>query len=502
MGDINDYLPLWGQWNIEELIGEGTDCKVYRAVSADGSERCAIKQYTVAPTDDPAQAERRARALLALADRQIALRGKPNLAEYYERQPYHRPDGSYDVFVRMELLTSLRSVMSKTEFSEAMLAQLGQDTCAALAALEDAGTCHGALHPGNIFLSRNGSYKLGDYCRSGSRTITGKAREYIAPEVLTGSSLPSAGADRYALGMVLYRLCNGLRGPFLPTQDIVSRQDIAQADRRRIRGEVLPAPENGSSRISAILRRACAPDPDRRYSSTDEMLHDFLLLQDPDAEIMQPETADAEPKAAPAKKKFPVFAAGITAAIVLLIAACVTAWALVRAQQKKEVPAATETRAATTVQTEAPATEVLTTEVPETAAPTTETPTTEAPTTEEPTTEAPSFVFVYDSTYNFVDFDIPASGYVIADSDTRYITTDDLKGMTANQCRLACNEIFARKGRIFTSKTISDYFNAMPWYEGTVEGSYFDSHQSTYLTDIEVANASTILRYERSMGWQ
>lgn len=501
MSDIRRYAPLWEQWEIEDLIGEGHGTKVYRAVRAtpQGKVYAAIKQFELAPDANPAVSERKARVLLALVDKQIALRGKPHLAEYYERQAYRREDGGYDVFVRMELLTSLRSVMGKTEFSEAMLSQLGQELSAGLIALEDAGTCHGAVHPGNIFLSRDGTYKLGDFCRTGARKVSGAAREYQAPEVLTGSSLPSASADRYALGMVLYRLANGLRGPFLPpAPQQVSREQIADAERSRLRGEALPAPQGASPRIAAILSRACAGDKAQRYPSTDELRRDFLRLQDPDAEITAPQQPVKQKQQEPQmqktgkKKKHRILIPALIAAA-LLIAAGVTGWLLSRNAK----PQPTEPVAHTVTAPETSATGKVTTE-----APTTETATTEPTTTEPETTAAPTYAFELDRTRSFVDFEVPASGYIIEDSNTRYITTDDLKGMTANQCRLACNEIYARHGRIFSGAVIADYFGAMPWYSGTVDGSYFDNHIYSYLSDIEIANANTILRYERSQGWQ
>lgn len=494
MGDIRKYAPLWEQWEIEDMIGEGPESKVYRAVckTPQGQQYAAIKQYHVEPSEDPAASERKARVLLGLADKQIALRGKPHLAEYYERQAFRCADGGYDVFVRMELLTSLRSVMGKTDFSEAMLMQLGQDLSSGLITLEDAGTCHGAVHPGNIFLSRDGTYKFGDFCRTGTRKISGAAREYQAPEVLTGSSLPSANGDRYAIGMVLYRLANGLRGPFLPpAPQQVSRDQIVQAERRRMRGETLPAPLNADSRMASVLCRACAPERVQRYSSTEDLHRDFLRLQDPDAKVEQPPKQELkkEPDTQPKKEKHRYLLPILIAAAVL-IAAGITGWLLSHNAQPQKTQ---KTETTEQVQTTAAPTTVTTTVVPETTLP---------ETTEQETTAASEYTFALDRTRAFVDFEVPASGYIIADSDTRYITTDELKGMTANQCRLACNEIYARHGRIFSSAVIADYFDAMPWYEGTVEGGYFDSHIYSYLSDIEITNANTILRYERSQGWQ
>lgn len=519
MSDISVYLPLWGQWNTEQLIGEGEDSKVYRAFreTEHGREYAAVKQYFVAPTEDAALAERRARTILALTDRQIALRGKPHLVEYYDRQAFHRADGGYDVFVRMELLTGLRSVMGKTEFSEAMLTQLGQDAAAALLTLEDAGTCHGALHPGNIFLSRDGTYKLGDYCRTRIRTGSGAAREYLAPEVLTGNSLPSVGSDRYALGMVLYRLSNDLRGPFLPPKPTeVSHEEIRQADRRRVRGDRIPAPARASAQMTAVLQKACAFEPDKRYPTTEALLRDLTVLQSPDtaAEIQPPAPAQEEVPAAckpkrqkperkaAAKKDNAPFRLGILLAALILLAAGIAAAVILHRQNA--VQSATEGGTAQTaeaVTTQVTTAEPSTTQAMTTEAPTTEAPTTEPPTTETPTTEAARFVFNLSGTYSYVDFDIPESGYVLEDSDKRYLTYDDLTGMTQNQCRIACNEIFARKGRKFNSQTMADYFGAMPWYNGTVDPSYFDTHGDEFLTHIEAANASLIVRYEKDHGW-
>lgn len=509
MSDIRSYLPLWGQWNTEELIGEGQDSKVYRAVcqTPQGTQYAAVKQIYVAPTEDPAQSERKARTLLAQADRRISLCGKPHLVEYYERKAYRRADGGYDIFVRMELLTSLRSVMGKTEFSEAMLSQLGQEATAALLTLEQAQTCHGAIHPANIFLSKDGTYKLGDYCQSRVRTTSGGAREYLAPEVLTGGSLPSANSDRYALGMVLYRLSNALRAPFLPPAPTpVNREALMQAERCRLRGETLPAPTGAGSRMSTILLRACAFAPENRYQSTSAMQHDFSVLQNEEAALEaaapsaeQPLTAEQQPKKK--EKKSPVFGIGIILAAVILIAGGITAAVLVKAQQAQQPETVGQETAAMTVLTQPEGTTApLPTEMPATEAAATEAPTTQAPTTEPPT-EAAHYEFALSSTYRFVDFEIPATGYIIADSNTRYITQADLVGMTKNQCRLACNEIFARKGRLFSSKTIADYFNAMPWYNGSVQGSYFDSHINDYLTEIEQENVRVIVQYEKSKGW-
>lgn len=103
--------------------------------------------------------------------------------------------------------------------------------------------------------------------------------------------------------------------------------------------------------------------------------------------------------------------------------------------------------------------------------------------------------------YDYVDFRVPISGYIIEDSDRRLLTEADLYGLTEHQCCLARNEIYARHGRIFRMVEVADYFEQMPWYHGTVPGDVFDSNTGAYLNEIETQNISVITAYEKSKGW-
>lgn len=65
-------------------------------------------------------------------------------------------------------------------------------------------------------------------------------------------------------------------------------------------------------------------------------------------------------------------------------------------------------------------------------------------------------------------------GYIVADSSDRELTVDDLKGLSADQLQMAINEIYARHGRKFATKSIQKYFNEKSWYTGKIEPSKFD----------------------------
>ena len=91
------------------------------------------------------------------------------------------------------------------------------------------------------------------------------------------------------------------------------------------------------------------------------------------------------------------------------------------------------------------------------------------------------------------------SEYLLADSDSRYLTEDDLAGFTAEQCRLARNEIYARHGRRFSDPALQRYFDSLSWYNGTIEPSDFNDN---VFNSYERGNCSLIIDYEREHGYR
>jgi len=90
--------------------------------------------------------------------------------------------------------------------------------------------------------------------------------------------------------------------------------------------------------------------------------------------------------------------------------------------------------------------------------------------------------------------------YIIVDSDTRVLTTSDLRGYDARQLKLARNEIFARHGRIFQDADLDAYFRSRHWYTPSVPAETFDADASQYLSRTELNNAGLILQFEKDNG--
>lgn len=111
---------------------------------------------------------------------------------------------------------------------------------------------------------------------------------------------------------------------------------------------------------------------------------------------------------------------------------------------------------------------------------------------------------VLDDSYYYIqmvqeDYGVAGEGYILPGSDSRYLGKQDIKGLTAEECRLARNELYARHGRLFDDEKIQAYFNMKEWYKGSIQPSDF---KEDMLNDYEVYNRDLIVKYEEEMGYR
>lgn len=81
------------------------------------------------------------------------------------------------------------------------------------------------------------------------------------------------------------------------------------------------------------------------------------------------------------------------------------------------------------------------------------------------------------------------SGCIFPDSSSRKLTTAEVSKLSDSDAQQAINEIYARNGHIFKTKSIQEYFEAQPWYvpKGTVNIGDF--------SEIEQYNISLLQKY-------
>ena len=235
----------------------------------DGLDDKSITAYFKTQVDDIS------REFLLLSD----MKGNSHIVSYEDHQiVQHDHDPGWDILIRMELLASLtdyyRANFAGTAIDETTVIKIGVDLCRALELCERKKIIHRDIKPQNIFVNRNGDFKLGDFGIARVSDHTTRATKagtytYMAPEVYQNRGY-NAKVDQYSLGLVLYWLLNERRMPFAPP-DVPTAESNSIALQRRMSGEPLPAPLHGSPELKRIVLRACAFNPNERFSSPMEL---------------------------------------------------------------------------------------------------------------------------------------------------------------------------------------------------------------------------------------
>lgn len=285
---------VWPEWHEDCVLGEGSFGKVFRAKRVEYGRTfySAIKVLKV-PKSQQEVKSARAQGMndteihnyfQSLVDNLLNeitlmenLKGAQNIVGIEDYRIIEREgEIGWDIFIRMELLTPFDSFVSNPEFSQKDVIRLGVDICTALEVCEQNYIIHRDIKPDNIFISRFGEYKLGDFgiARKLEATQANLSRKgtlnYMAPEVYKSEEY-GASVDIYSLGLVLYTLLNNNRIAFLPPYpQPITYKDNEEALARRLSGAPLDLPCNASASLGATIVKACAYYPNDRYQTATE----------------------------------------------------------------------------------------------------------------------------------------------------------------------------------------------------------------------------------------
>ena len=294
---MDKELPVsaWPEWKITEKIGEGSFGKVYKAQRTERGKSfySAIKIINIpgsqselnsvrSETGDDQSARQYFQNLVEECIQEIStmeyFRGNSYIVSVEDFKVMEYLDAiGWEISIRMEYLTSFMDYCAEKQLTEKEVIKLGMDLSKALEYCRKLKIIHRDIKPENIFVSRFGDFKLGDFgiARELERTMSGFSKKgtysYMAPEMYKGEKYDSR-VDIYSLGIVLYRLMNHNRLPFMSLEkQFITYRDKENALNKRVAGEQMGIPADAGEQFARIILKACAYDPAQRYQTPEEL---------------------------------------------------------------------------------------------------------------------------------------------------------------------------------------------------------------------------------------
>lgn len=315
--------PFGREWKVVREIGRGSYGSVYLIERSIGDEtmRSAMKVIRLpASEDEPEQLMRRtgksreeiveyyrslSDALLPEIQLMSRLQGDSHIVSYADHQVVPHASGiGLDIYIRMEYLEPLSRWVRGRQLCPRDIIEMAGQLCAGLETCASHKIVHRDIKPDNIFVTGNGAYKLGDFgiAQRLDRYVEAEDRKlgsmnYIAPEVRRGDAF-DARADIYGLGMVMYRLLNDGRIPFLPPAPAAYTEEQEEhARQRRLSGDKLPRPAHAGDVLWPVIEKACAYHASARYASAAEFRKALeAVAGSPENAVPLPVEGSARPK--------------------------------------------------------------------------------------------------------------------------------------------------------------------------------------------------------------
>lgn len=290
-------------YKIVEIIGTGSFATVYKAIKKNKSGEYirALKHITV-PNEkqyrsvlnsmggDVSKANDYFDTMLENIVGEIKIlnnlteKGIKNVVRYYENK-IDESDAPkrYDVFIFMEYLTPLEKYIDDNNFTVLNVVNMGLDILEGLKVCHENGIIHRDVKEDNIFLTMDGVCKIGDF--GVSKELKGNSLaesvkgtpNYLAPEVQLGKGGYTQSVDLYSLGIVMYRLLNYSRNPFLPQYpEPYFSKDEDKAYEKRMKCEQPDLPYLGGNAIGQVIIKAIL-SKEERYKTAEEF---YFALKD------------------------------------------------------------------------------------------------------------------------------------------------------------------------------------------------------------------------------
>ena len=323
---LKQQEPFWGEWHLEKFIGSGICGDVWKIKK--GEDRAALKvtSFSIGESqydrisyegmndenfqyymDDLYQSSLKEYSFMK------ELSENSHIVRVYEQGKFSIEPSSkgWMMVYRMDLLEPFDVHLRNTLLTIPEVIKIGIHICRALDVCREHHILHRDIAPGNFFYCLfTDSYLLGDFGMAAKvndiLSVPEKAGTYAPPEVYLKNQY-SFQSDLYQLGVILYRMLNDFRIPFLPIYPICyTQKDRSIALFRRYQGEIPPPPRvcsycdktdksthiqmsgigatvtrntvETAERLGQFVMKAIHPDIKERYTDSSEFRKDLESL--------------------------------------------------------------------------------------------------------------------------------------------------------------------------------------------------------------------------------
>ena len=260
-------------YKLIKLLGEGSFGKAYLSENLADDTQCVIKQI---PLTDLSEEEKKDTFNEVLILKKV---NHSNIIKFLDVFKTSKPINTLNIVTeyaddgdlsqKIELLKK-----KKSPFSEKEILNYLTQICLALNHIHKKKIIHRDLKSGNIFLTKSGLVKLGDFGISkGFKNTWEKAKTmvgtpyYLSPEIINGQPYDSKN-DIWALGVMIYEMMS-FKKPF-------NANSLPALSLRILRGVYQPPPSYYSKDLINLVKMCLNLEPKKRPSAEMILKMDFM----------------------------------------------------------------------------------------------------------------------------------------------------------------------------------------------------------------------------------
>ena len=261
------------RYKIVKLLGEGSFGKAYLCENLADNSQCVIKQIPLNDLDDEEKKDTFNEVLI------LKKVNHSNIIKFIDVFKSSRPVNTLNIVTEYaddgdlnQKIEKLRQ--KKSPFTEKEILNYLTQICLALNHIHKKKIIHRDLKSGNIFLTKSGLVKLGDFGISkGFKNTWEKARTkvgtpyYLSPEIINSKPYDSK-SDIWALGVLIYEMMT-FKMPF-------NAINLPALSLKILRGIYQPPPSYYSKDLINLVKLCLNLEPKRRPSAETILKMDFI----------------------------------------------------------------------------------------------------------------------------------------------------------------------------------------------------------------------------------